>query len=312
MPTKTSSKPTGNWYTRLRDRLPIRGRWLVLFVAVVLAGLGVERLYRTVQTQLAGLPRYRLTAESIVVTAPPPWIRSDVKAEVLRDSNLLSDVSILGEPRQVHTRLVDAFQLHPWIERVERVELVSPAGAQISLTYRRPIAAVEVQRGNVTDLHLVDRQAVRLPDTDLTEAEKLYLPRIASVQGSVLVGEPWTDPRVVGAVQLAVSLAEKWETLHLVDIIPSNYPEIRRSQKYYIYQLRASYGTQILWGAAPGMAPPDEDSVEAKLARLQDYIAEHGPLNSTFTPQSIEIRDRLVIRERTAKKGDDNQEATAR
>ncbi len=288
-------------FARLRELSAGQGRWMLGVVVLVVLLLVGGRFFSDLQSQLAGQPRYRLSVDAIEISAPPPWVRCDVKAEVFRNSDLLGDVSILTDAEKIHGRLVDAFELHPWVENVEQIELLAPAAARVKLTYRRPVAAIEVTRDGVAELLPVDAAAVRLPDGDLSEVEKRYLPRIADAQTQVLVGEPWTDPRIVGAVRLAVALAEVWERLHLVDIVPSTYPEIRRSQKYFVYELRASYGTRIRWGAAPAMGPSEEDSVETKLARLSQYVAEHGPLNTSYTPAAIDVRDRLVVEQRTAK-----------
>jgi hypothetical protein len=291
-----------NWYVRFRNRLSIRSKWLLVLAAVIVAGVAGERLYRGVQQQLANLPEYRLTAEAIHVSPQPPWIRTDVKAEVLESSDALVDISVLGDADKIHHRLVDAFEMHPWVERVERIELLAPAAVDVQLKYRRPAVVVAVKRDNLVELLLVDAHAVRLPDSDLTEAEKLYLPRISDADAQVLVGEPCTDPRIIGAVRLAEALAPVWETYHFIDIAPSPHPQVRHSQRYYIYDIRTNYGTRIHWGAAPEMGPTEEHTVEQKLARLAEYVAQHGPLNSTFTPQAIDIRDRLIVEERTAKK----------
>jgi hypothetical protein len=107
-----------------------------------------------------------------------------------------------------------------------------------------------------------------------------------------------------------VALAGVWEQLSLVDIVPGTYAEYRHPLKYFTYELRASYGTRINWGAAPGMGPAEEDTVETKLARLTQCIAEHGPLNSSYAPQAIDIRDRLVVEQRTAKSDKTDESVT--
>ncbi len=295
-----------NRLARLREFSVGQGRWLLGVVVLVVLLLAGGRFFSDLQSQLAGDARYRLSVAAIEITPPPPWVRCDIKSEVFRNSDLLGDVSILTDAEKIHGRLVDAFELHPWVEKVEQIELLAPAAARVKLSYRRPVAAIEVTRDGVAELLPVDATAVRLPDGDLSEAEKRYLPRITDAQTQVLVGEPWTDSRIVGAVRLAFSLLDNWERLHLVDIVPSTYPEIRRSQKYYVYELRASYGTRIRWGAAPGIGPSEEDSVETKLARLSQYVAEHGPLNTSYTPAAIDVRDRLVVEQRTAK-GDEEE-----
>ena len=299
------SKPEQqSWYAYVRGRLPARSKWVVVLVVVAVAGLAGDRLYRHAQQQLAKLPQYRLTNDSIHVSPPPHWIRTDVKSAVLGGTDALVDVSVLGDTARLRRRLVDAFELHPWVERVERIELSAPADAFVELVYRRPIAVVAIQRGNLVELSPVDRNAVRLPAIDLTETEKLNLPRITDAHAQVLVGEPWIDPRIVGAVNLAAALAEVWESYDFIEIAPSPHAEVRQSQRYYVYEILTNYGTRIRWGAAPGRGPAGEDSTETKLARLAKFVADHGPLNSTYSPQMIDIRDRLIVEARTVQNSD--------
>ena len=65
----------------------------------------------------------------------------------------------------------------------------------------------------------IDEHAVRLPEGDLSEAERRYLPRISGITGRPLVGDRWDDPRVVGGAKLAAQLADVWQKLRLVEII---------------------------------------------------------------------------------------------
>lgn len=101
-----------------------------------------------------------------------------------------------------------------------------------------------------------------------------------------------------GAAELAARLRSVWEAYSLLDIVPSPYPEVQRSHRFYTYEIRTSGGTAIRWGAAPSFAPPGESSFDEKLARLAGYVQQHGPLDSINSPQSIHVRDGLQIEKR--------------
>lgn len=293
-----------SWWARGPGRLVrLRPKLLIAAVVLMAAGMGARRVWDHVQSQLAASPRYQVTAETIHIAPDPapPWIRGDVKAEVLRDSNFVSNLSLLDPPAEIHRRLVDAFELHPWIRAVPQVEIVGPRRIKVTLDYREPVAVVQVATGGATDLLPVDAEGYHLPDGDLSEVEKSYLPRIADIEGRPLVGEPWTDTRVLGAIQLADRLRTVWDRFRLLEIVPSAYPEVQRSQRFYVYEIRTSGGTIIRWGAAPQLGPPGESTFEEKFARLAEYIRQHGPLDSINTPQVIDVRTRLTTEKRTVK-----------
>lgn len=284
---------------------PRNSRWRLVVSIALLLGVGVagRLIWNQVHSHLSGSSRYQLTGEVLYTLpeTPPVWIRADVKAEVLEASNLTENLSLLDDPSVLHRRIIDAFEMHPWVRHVTRVEIASPKRVEVTLEYREPVAVAEIQSEAGMELLPVDVQATRLPDGDLSDVEKSYLPRIADVEGRPMVGEPWTDLRVLGAVRIAKRLREVWNDYHLHAIIPSPYPETEQSQRYYVYQIRTSGGTYIRWGAAPELGPPSENSFDDKLSRLSTYIAEHGPLDNINTPQAIDVRSQLYVEKRTVK-----------
>ena len=49
--------------------------------------------------------------------------------------------------------------------------------------------------------------------------------------GQPPLGRPWDDPRVAGAIDLSVKLADEWDALDLANIVPSAWPEARATRK---------------------------------------------------------------------------------
>src|SRR5690348_15167783 len=142
---------------RIRPRV-----WACL---VILVGLGFAAhfMWERSEPGIAREPQYILAAERIQITPPPPWVRSDVKGQVLRDSGLLNTASVLDDWDVLAKRVKDAFELHPWIASVDRITRRLPSSLDIELKYRRPVAAVESSDASGIMFLPIDDHAVRLP-----------------------------------------------------------------------------------------------------------------------------------------------------
>lgn len=280
---------------RLRPRV-----WAAL---LVLAALGVAGhfLWQRQAATVARHPQYELTAEAVHITSPPPWIRSDIKTEVLRDAGLVGNLSLLEDWDVLIRRVRQAFEFHPWVASVRRIERRPPNSLDIELEYRQPIAAVESGGSGGVSYLPIDVRATRLPDVDLTDLERRYLPRISGVAGRPLVGDVWDDPRVVGGAKLAVALGDVWHRLRLVEILPSPQPQIRGDARFYSFEIVTSGGTRIVWGAAPGEEPLAGESLfAAKRQTLLDYAANNDRLDEIDGPATIDLRGELIVTPRTA------------
>jgi hypothetical protein len=245
-------------------------------------------------------PRFRVPADAFAATPIPEWLGADVVRQIVQDADLDGRLSILDPA--FATKVHDAFALSPWVERVDAIRKSFPPAVYVELTYRRPVAAIEAPSGGGLQLLPVDRDGVHLPARDIPEIRLRYLPRISNVVGQPVVGQRWDDPRVAGAVDLAVHLAESWDALHLMEIVPSALPEIRGERRFYTYDLATRGGTRIVWGAAPSAQAPGEADFAAKLERLQRCIAQVGPLDTVRSPREIDVRNELAIVPRTVRR----------
>ncbi len=243
--------------------------------------------------------RYLLQAEGIAISTLPEWIKADVRMEVVRNSGLDRQLSVLDEA--FASVVEDAFALHPWVESVDKITKSYPPAVYVDLTFRRPVAVVELASAAGVQLVPVDRHGVQLPK-DVPDIFKRYLPRIGGIVGHPPEGQQWADPRVIGATELAELLSGTWEALHLVDILPSARAEIQDQHRYFVFNLITQGGTRIEWGAAPSNAPPGEDDFETKLQRLQQCANLHGPLDSVRGPAVVDVRHGLAITPRTVQK----------
>ncbi len=295
---KDAESPPAGFASRLFAQ---RAKVLVVLTVVMLLGWGMRGLWEHFAPQIIQREEYLLADERITISELPEWIVGDVRGQAVRNAGLAGRLSILDDAfAQV---IEDAFLLHPWVESVDRITKRHPAGVHVEITYRQPVAVVELVDQNVVHLVPIDRHGVHLPSLEVPNIRKRYLPRIGGIVERPPVGQPWTDPRVRGAAEIAVQLSEVWDTFHLVDILPSARPEIYGQSRYFVYDLITRGGTRVVWGAAPNAAPAEEDQFSAKLARLHRCAAQFGPLDSENGPAVVDIRTQeLAITPRTVKK----------
>jgi hypothetical protein len=289
-----------------------RRQALVVVVLTVVALLAVagQEAWRRVAPLVAGRDRYLLPGDAITISEPPEWIVGDVRGQVVHHGGLDGRLSIL-DAAFVQT-IENAFALHPWVASVDKIEKRFPPGVHVEVTYRRPVAAIEVPDGEGFKLLPVDKEGVHLPADDVPAIRLRYLPRLAGVVGPPPAGQRWDDPRVRGAVALAVRLADVWESLHLYEIVPSARPIVQDDRRYFVYDLRCGGGTQIVWGAPPDEKAPGEDDFDAKLERLKQCAVEYGPLDSVKSPAVIDIRRGIAVTPRTVKMPEDPSAETVR
>lgn len=278
--------------------------WLrprVLLILAVLAALGYfgHQAWQQNVPAVRRDPHYAITPERIHVSPQPDWIHTDVRNEVCREGRLAGNLSLLDDGESLQ-RIKDAFERHPWVASVERITKRLPAGVDVQIEYRRPVAAIETVGQHRAELLAVDQTGMRLPEKDMSEAERRYLPRITRVQERPQVGERWTDPRVEPAVRLAVGLAGVWRSLRLFEIEPQS-ASVDGSLPI-AFSILTSGGTRIVWGSAPGDEPPGESAFATKLKLLQSYAAENGNLGTIYGPEQLDVRSDLRIQPRAARK----------
>jgi hypothetical protein len=281
-----------------------RGKALVIIGVVGLLAWGAQAAWRRAAPLVAARDRYLIPADRIVMTEPPAWIAADVRDQVIHTAGLDRRLSLL-DPAFPET-VKNAFSLHPWIASVNRIEKLVPAGVQLDVTYRQPVAVIETPFGETRLLLPVDYRGVHLPADDVPLIRRQYLPRITGIVGQPPVGQRWEDPRVGGAVEIAALLGGVWEALHLQEITPSTRPEVKvtgsEEVQYFVYELVARGGTRIQWGPAPQARAPGDDAFAVKLQRLNECVKQYGPLDSIDSPGTINVRGGLQVGPRMVKK----------
>lgn len=284
-------------------------QWLAIPVVVALALWAVGAvLWRQTREHVLSGPEYRLTSESIALSPAPRWIHTNIADDVLQQMTISGPASLLDD--DLAERLAKAFELHPWIAKVNRVEKRYPARVEVSVEYRRPVLMVEVplapdevadpEEANsvpgdarptrVGGLYPVDAHAVLLPTADFSKVEAANYPRLSDIHTLPLgpVGTPWGDARVSGAAEIAALLFDDWERLRLHRIVPSEQPQAGGSSDDYSYELMSRDGARIKWGQRPSSQLAGEATAREKLDRLRQFLASGNKAGSR--PLEIDLR----------------------
>jgi len=172
-------------------RLP--GRVLRLAGPLLLVGgllAGLIGAGRWALEQLRARERYQLPFAAIECPAPPGQERGDFLTEVQYLGGLPDKVALLDD--DLPARLSAAFARHPWVERVERVE-VHARQVRVLLVFRTPVLVVgRYQR-------VVDRNGVLLPATASAQGLPVLSQPVKPPAGPA--GTPWGDSRVETAAR---------------------------------------------------------------------------------------------------------------
>ena len=159
-----------------------------LIAALLLAGL--IALGRSARDALRQQDRYAVAFADIDCEPPPGEERAAFLGEVQYLAGLPERLAVLDD--DLPGRLAEAFARHPWVEKVERVEVVPPGRVRARLTYRAPVLAVCVIENEVRESHsrpsgiingrfwmlAVDRDGVRLPASASTDGLPEFLGKV--------------------------------------------------------------------------------------------------------------------------------------
>jgi hypothetical protein len=238
----------------------------VIFITLFFAGFILAGWF-FVRKQITYRSEYRLSADRIRITVPPPWVHGNFVAEVLQSSGLDTSATLFDD--SLPQKLSQAFLASPWVEEVRRVQTYYPSGAEVQLVYRTPAALVEMSSQG---LYPVDRNGILLPTDyfiNVAPEEKANYPRITGIRSAPLgvAGTLWGDPLVHAAAQLAGLLEDVSQKLGLVKIIPSR--ETTPTGYRIICQLQTNSETEIFWGR---FEPDDPKNISKKKHLLE--IAE--------------------------------------
>lgn len=259
---------------------------------------GAEHLDRTL---------YSLREENIQLTAQPPWIHGDVRAEVYR-SAALSHVSLL-EP-QASATIAHAFDAHTWIKSTNRVRKTSGGRVSVDVVYRRPTAMVfyhptpaigsqEAAKPNRGACFPVDEEGYVLPSDDFASAEVhnyfvIFAPGATPAGG---VGMAFGDDRILEALKLCRLLEPQREALKLACIYvqADQLEQQLGALNSWTLTVETVDKRIIIWGHAPGKETKDEPRVEEKIASMQTWL--QAPAIASDVPK-LDLRYRRTLTQR--------------
>ena len=254
-------------------------RWrTVLAATLILAGASLAGwlAWRQVRDSLERSPDMVLTGEAIEVVGIPDWVTTDLKWQALRNASL--DTPLPLDDPSLERRLARAFDMHPWVAHVDRVETRHPAAATVTITCRVPVAMVRVQGG----LLAIDAEATVLPSIDFTPEAAAVYPLLTGIATSPVgpEGSAWGDPVVAAGAALTAAIGPEWRKLGLVEC--RAVPALNRNGTWW--DLHGDAEHLIRFGSAPGQEQPGEPTAAAKIARLAALADRHQaglPLDET-------------------------------
>ncbi len=268
---EAAAEPSGGVGSFVAERRSGLGVLAVAIVAIVAGGFVWQRFGPDVRQQ----PELQLLPENVVLIGQPAWVKVDIAAEALRDASL--DTSLPLDDPELARRLARAFDVHPWVRSVDRVEVTSPAAASVTITCREPVAMVRVPGG----LLPVDGEGVVLPSDGFTPEEAASYPVVAGVsslpQGPA--GSAWGDPVVEQAVAVVAVTRPEWQPLDLVEC------RLVTSGQTGSWELVNASGMAIAFGSPPGQERPGERGMAEKIAALKQ-LSTTGPVS-----EPIDLRD---------------------
>jgi hypothetical protein len=231
-------------------------KWLVP-IAVPLLGaatviLAVIALGRVARDRLDRLDRYTLPFADIDCNPPGPLVRADFLAEVQYVAEWPDRLRLLDP--QLPRQLADAFGQHPWVERVERVE-VGRGRVTVRLLHRTAVLSVPWSpNGADGPVRAVDHLGVLLPLAALEPDLPLLAGGVAAPAGGV--GSPWGDPTVEVAAGTAAYLRPYKDRLNIKRI------EVEGDEVWLVLPRG-----RVRWGRPPGQVSPD-----AAAARVRELL----------------------------------------
>ena len=246
-----------------RWRSPL-GAALVLSVVIG----GGRLLWQQFSAQVNRNADSMLVPEHIEVQGVPNWVPKTLKWQALRNASL--DMPLHLDDPGLERRLARAFDMHPWVDQVERVETRHPAAATVVVRCRVPVAMVRVEGG----LLAIDAEATVLPSADFTPEAAAEYPVVDGVKTSPLgpVGSVWGDPVVTEAASLTAAIGPEWQALGLLECHPIPAPGGGGTW----WELLGKNDLRVVFGSAPGHSAPNEPPAAEKISRLRTHSKRHA------------------------------------
>lgn len=282
----------------------------MLLVLLITAGGVVlaSKFWSDYRQSLRSDRRFAISADHVVLTPTPGWIKRDFREQALSgfdwpsysllDENLVADVA-------------KHLQQQGWVEQIIRVQKTG-GGLAVDLNFRQPIAMVQISN---RDLMPIDTQGVVLDSAEFSQEQASQLLRIAIRDLQVpalMIGKPWPDLSVQQAAAIGKQLASSSVETQIAGIYafelpseaginrpiasqiaagPNNLalsqpadPSLERDKSQTRlanteFRLWTVQRNEIIWGHASGFESQGEVSASQKMAALEEFIKRNGPID---------------------------------
>jgi hypothetical protein len=204
--------------------------------------------------------RFQMPFDQIECPAPPGMDRTAFLDEIRYYGEFPKTVSILDE--SLRDKLGAAFAQHPWVEKVDAIEVAPGKQLKAELTFRTPILAVQYYGpGPIT--RVVDGSGVVLP----IAASAQSLPRLTGkdIPSPAAAGQIWGNAQVEGAAHVAALLHPHQSTLKLTQFRWQN-------DQLHLQRDSSSATPDVIWGQASGSESNGEQLADVKLHRLLSKV----------------------------------------
>lgn len=293
MATKSKGWDFSGWHNSAAAGLFVliqrRAFWAVALTIGLL--VGGKAAWQQYADELLAHRQTKLTQQTIFASVQPSWIKSNVVESAIRIGDL--DGKSLLDPTLVQ-HVHDAFAVQAWVAEVNEVRK-TPGGVYVTLTYREPVAMVEIEYSGESRFQPVDRHGVLLPGNEFSKVETwnyVKLSVLEPVMQGLIEGRDWPDPRVQHAAAIAATLNNYREEIgvYRIQLVPPS-AQILGSGDAPLYELHLINGNRaicrrILWGHAPGQEAVGEATAEAKIQALLNAArtrTDWAPQGSEFS-----------------------------
>ncbi len=250
---------------------------------LLLLGFGAS-VWTSLRTNICDQEIYTVKESDFCVWNPPVWVSDRFVAEALelRAPEARTEKLSSLDPNLVDNLLI-AFESHPWVEKVESIEVRFPARVDVKLKYKTPVAAIDPTPsvavelsdstapvfndgqqdeqngqngqdggsgdGQFAEKYVVDANGYRLPDEYFRNNPSAYreFPIILGIR-STPVSEfgQCGDPLVVEAAAFASFLTERkvFEKLGVNRIVVAK----EKGETKGVYRLKTVGGVSVFWG----------------------------------------------------------------
>ncbi len=247
--------------------------FLVLLGAVFLGAAMV-----LLRSYVARNDRYTVEARTLVPSELPSWAGPGVRADLARLPGVPARFSIMTPG--ICERVAHAFEMNPWVEKVDAVRKVYPNHIDVDLTLRRPVAGVRV----AGKFYVIDEAGRRLTGALNGWPQGAdALPVIVSSDATMpSLGSVWPSDAVKAGAAVAKTLFDNRDKLPTrFALIDCTNMGPRRDLSKSDILLVTFEGTYVRWGRSPLVVnSPGELSPGEKVLKMVTFEKKLGPLSS--------------------------------